>query len=139
MKFDLMFEQISDLATCSITMNSITLYEGKVLPTHSFETDGGCLEIHSSNHEIFELKHVTIDNQSLDEVLWNTAYFTNGTETRLGGLCFNSPGKIVLEVTSPFNEWLTVEKHKRYKTDPMFAEDFAYYEKACQLLAQIQN
>lgn len=139
MKFDLMFEQISDLATCSITMNSILLYEGKVLPTHSFEVDSGCLEIHSTNNETFELKHVNIDNQSLDEVLWNTAYFTNGLEIRLGGLCFNSPGKIVLEVTSPFNEWLTVEKHKRYKTDPMFAEDFAYYEKACQLLAQIQN
>ena len=134
-----MFEQISDIATCKITMNLILLYEGKVLPTISFLADAGCLEIHSSDHEIFELKHVTIDNQSLDEVLWDTAYFTNGTETRLGGLCFNSPGKIVLEVSTTFIEWLTEEKNKRYKTDPMFAEDFAYYEKACQLLAQIQN
>lgn len=139
MNFDLRFDQISDLATCKIAINSTVVYEGKVLPSYNFSVPGGFLEIYSSDHQVFELKHVSIDGQSLDEVLWGTAYFTAGTVVRLGDLCCREPGRIVLEVTTPFSEWFIKEQNKRFKTDPMFAEDFIYYEKACQLLAQIQN
>lgn len=143
MKINLSFTQITGTPSCKVLLNGNEVFSGVVQAELEVITKlkgNITLEISTQENTVFELKKVIIDDQSLDEVLWDLGYFVslNG-DVNPGCLYFCQPGKVVINIENPILPWLLRNKHKKYNNDPGWEEDYAYYEKACQILNQIPN
>jgi len=143
MKLNLTFTQIQDGASCTIFFNKTQVYTGEVLPNLILTTEEVgdiTIEIETKNNLIFEFKKAIIDDQCLDDIMWDHGFFIDPHgNIQEGCLYACKPGIITLKISNPILPWLLENKHKKFNNDPNWEDDYLYYNKACQLLNLIKS
>lgn len=156
MIIQLEFKNIVDNPTCQIAVNGVTHYDGAVLNSNVFSAtsnDEECTltikqygkkpeETIVENGVIvrdksFELAKIIIDGYDLEELIWNSAFTAEDGNVYQSCLYFGPNGEFKLNFEAPVLKWILKTRHEKNNNDPTWEEDYNYYTKACQLLAQI--
>jgi hypothetical protein len=156
MNIQLTFKNIVDAPMCSIYINNQELYKGTVPPTFDTTVDSDSVEcVLTVRHfdkrpedtmvvdgaivrdRSFEIEKVIIDNQDLDELIWESEFRAVDGAVYKSCLFFGPNGQFVLKFTNPVLRWILQTRHHKNNNDPYWEEDYNYYQQACKILQQI--
>lgn len=142
------------LPEIKITINSATIYVGAVTENITLDQistlDNNLLEIvflnkeHSDtvcnqsgdiiNDMNFSLTKIIIDNNDLEELIWQGQYCSLNNDVYPSCLFFGPPGRFKLLFDYPILRWILKVRNELNQNDPNWEEDYNYYITACKIL-----
>lgn len=156
MKLKLKFKNIVDAPKFKIVVNNNELYSGPVLenfeydhicaigpcslviehwdklPSDTIVQDGKIVRDRS-----FELDKIVIDDYDIEELIWNSEFLAQDGQVYPSCLFFGPNGKFVLNFYNPALYWILKTRHEKNNNDPLWEEDYNYYQQACKILTQM--
>lgn len=156
MKIEITFKDINlgpngRIPKIAVRWDNQTVFQGDV-GTVQFETQytQGTLGIHFLNktpqdtvcNEVgdiitdmnFTLDNVAIDEELLDDLLWDGSYHADNGDIYNSCLFFGPPGSYQCQITLPLLRWRLERNHRVNNNDPEWERDYLLYEHACNLL-----
>ena len=156
MKIQLQFKNIVDEPRCCILINDQVLFAGITQPHYTFDIpviEGACrltivhydkLPEHTivENGAIvrdrsFELERCVIDGYDLQELVWHSEFVAVDGAVYKSCLFFGPNGEFQLHFENPALRWILRTRHEKNNNDPHWAQDFEYYQQACNRLKLI--
>lgn len=158
MKLQFNFDKINvgannKIPTIEIKINNTTLYTGVVveslevvtdsLPTNKLEilflnkedSDTVCDKLGKITSDMnFNLCRLIIDDNDLEELIWQGYYVTDQNQTHPSCLFFGPRGKFELIFEHPILRWILKTRNEKNHNDPNWEEDYNYYINACKIL-----
>lgn len=127
------------------------MFQGNIGPVEFETTQGqGMLSVHFLNKtaqdtvcnalgEIitdmnFTLDNVSIDGETLDDLMWDGSYHADNGNIYDSCLFFGPPGHYQCQITLPLLKWRLERNHRMNGNDPEWERDYLLYQHACKLL-----
>lgn len=137
-----------------ITINNATIYVGVVKDSIMLDQisslDNNQLEIAFLNKEHsdtvcnqtgdiiddmnFSLSKIIIDDNDLEELIWQGQYCSLNNDVYPSCLFFGPPGRFDLLFEYPILRWILKVRNDLNHNDPNWEEDYNYYTTACKIL-----
>lgn len=137
-----------------ITINNATIYVGVVKDSITLDQisslDNNQLEIAFLNKEHsdtvcnqsgdiiddmnFSLSKIIIDDNDLEELIWQGQYCSSNNDVYPSCLFFGPPGRFDLLFEYPILRWILKVRNNLNHNDPNWEEDYNYYTAACKIL-----